>query len=186
MTRAYSEAASAESAALPDAAQRAENLSEALPPRSGGRRDLYAGGLMVLVGAFAVYRGLSYHVGSLTRMGPGFFPVALGIILILTGLAIAATARLATTEEGGAGERWEGVDWRGCICIALGLIAFMLLGRHGGLLPATFAIVFISALGDRNNSLLSAAVLAAGICVLCVIVFWWALQLQLPLFAWDW
>jgi hypothetical protein len=61
----------------------------------------------------------------------------------------------------------------------------VLVGKFGGLLPATFAIVFIAALGDRDNSIQSAAVLASAMCAICIVVFWWALQLQLPLFQWG-
>ncbi len=52
-------------------------------------------------------------------------------------------------------------------------------------MPATFALVFISALGDRQHTLRSAALLAAGVTVLGVAVFSWALQLQFPLFRWG-
>ena len=60
-----------------------------------------------------------------------------------------------------------------------------MLGHWGGLLPATFAIVFISALGDRKNTIKQAFVLSLGMSVIAVVVFWWALQLQLPLFRWG-
>ncbi len=76
-------------------------------------------------------------------------------------------------------------DLRGCACIILGVLAFLLLGKYGGLIPATFAIVFISALGDRSNTVKQAAILALAMCVIATVVFWWALQLQLPLFAWG-
>ena len=50
---------------------------------------------------------------------------------------------------------------------------------------ATFAIVFISTLGDRKNTVKQAFVLSIGMSVIAVVVFWWALQLQLPLFRWG-
>ena len=62
---------------------------------------------------------------------------------------------------------------------------FLLLGEYGGLLPATFAIVFISALVDRDNTLREAFLLALAMMVIAVVVFWWALSLQLPLFQWG-
>jgi Tripartite tricarboxylate transporter TctB family len=76
-------------------------------------------------------------------------------------------------------------DLRGCVCIVLGILAFLLLGEYGGLLPATFAIVFISALGDRDNTLREALLLALAMMAIAVVVFWWALSLQLPLFQWG-
>ena len=51
------------------------------------RRDFCAGGLMILFGLVAAVNGPNYHVGTLMHMGPGFMPTALGVILILLGVA---------------------------------------------------------------------------------------------------
>jgi hypothetical protein len=145
-------------------------------------RDYYGGGLMLLIGLGVIAQGATYTIGTLSRMGPGFFPVSLGVILSLLGLAIAFGARRI---NGASEQETAPIEWRGWICIILGTIAFVVLGSYGGLLPASFAIVFISALGDRQNTLLSALALSFVICAICVVVFWWALQLQLPLFTWG-
>jgi hypothetical protein len=146
-------------------------------------RDYYAGGLMVLIGLFTVVVGRHYQLGTLTRMGPGYFPVALGVVLIGIGAMIALTARMGGGAE--AGEevvRWP--DPRGAVCILLGVVAFIVLGEHGGLVPATFASVFISALGDRSGTLKSSLILAAGVTLVGVLVFSYGLQVQFPLFTW--
>ena len=146
-------------------------------------KDLYAGALVFLFGIGAISAGITYNIGSLSRMGPGFFPVAVGAILVLVGLAIAFTSKRPDVHA----EAKEHLppEWRGWICIAAGVLAFVVLGKYGGLLPATFAIVFISALGDRQNNVKDALILALGMCVICTVVFWWALQLQFPLFTWG-
>ena len=76
-------------------------------------------------------------------------------------------------------------DLRGGICIILGVLAFLLFGVYGGLVPATFAIVFISALGDRSNAVVQSVLLARAVCMVAIVVFWWGLQLQMPLFQWG-
>lgn len=154
------------------------------PSRRGAHvRDYYGGALMMLIGLGAIVQGANYRIGSLTAMGSGFFPVALGIILVVLGVWIAATARRVPPER--ATEAKAPPEWRGWLCIPGSVAAFVVLGKHGGLLPATFAVVFISALGDRDNSLRDAFVLAAAMSAVCVVVFWWALQVQFPLFAWG-
>lgn len=145
-------------------------------------KDYYGGGLMMLLGLGAAVQGKTYNIGSLNRMGPGFFPVTLGVLLVLVGAMIAIGAKAATPE---AEEKYIAPEWRGWICIVLSILAFLVLGVYGGLLPATIAIVFISAMGDRNNSLKSALLLSLGMGVICIIVFWWALKLQFPLFQWG-
>lgn len=145
-------------------------------------RDYYGGALMMLIGAGATFKGFGYQVGSLTRMGPGYFPVAVGLVLAAMGMLIAMGARRQAPV--GASVRHP-PEWRGWSCIILANIAFVVLGRYGGLIPATFAVVFIAALGDRKNNFKSAFLLALAMVAVSAIVFSWALQLQLPLFRWG-
>jgi hypothetical protein len=51
--------------------------------------------------------------------------------------------------------------------------------------PASFAVAFIAALGDRDNRLIDALVLGVAMAIVAVVVFWWLLQLQFPLFQWG-
>lgn len=145
-------------------------------------RDYYGGALMLLVGLVAIVMGIGYQVGTLSHMGPGFFPVSVGAIVALMGALIALGARGQIREED---DSYLPPEWRGWFCILASIVAFVVLGTYGGLLPATFAIVFISALGDRQNRIKHALALATAMSVVCVVVFWWALQLQLPLFQWG-
>lgn len=144
-------------------------------------KDYLGGGLMVLLGLGVILQGSSYKMGTLTRMGPGYFPVALGVILMVLGLAIAISARFAQAGE----EKRLPPEWRGWFCIGISIVAFTVLGKYGGLLPASFAIAFISALGDRNNTVRGALVLALAVVAVAAVVFWWALQMQFPLFSWG-
>ncbi|MDB5821838.1 MAG: tripartite tricarboxylate transporter TctB family protein [Herminiimonas sp.] len=156
------------------------------PPAKGWlnqyNRDYYGGALMFLLGTGAVYKGLSYNVGTLSRMGPGYFPVAVGVVLALMGVLIALGARSNVPAKQ---EEYQAPEWRGWICIVLSIIAFLVLGRYGGLLPATFAVVFISALGDRENNLKQALFLSLAMAGVAALVFWWALSMQFPLFRWG-
>ncbi|MBS0327920.1 MAG: tripartite tricarboxylate transporter TctB family protein [Proteobacteria bacterium] len=147
------------------------------------RRDYAGGVLMIALGLGAALQGAAYSIGSLRAMGPGFFPTALGILLALIGLAIASAARFA--RDGDEPVEAKAPEWRGWICLTLAIVAFAVLGTYGGLVPATFAIAFISALGDRDNRPLDAAMLAAGCVVIAVAVFHWGLALQFPLFQWG-
>ncbi|CAN7767664.1 tripartite tricarboxylate transporter TctB family protein [Caballeronia sp. LjRoot31] len=148
-------------------------------------REYYGGVLMLLIGLGAAWMGFQYRMGDLRSMGPGFFPVSVGAILALLGMLIAMSAGARQQAEAEADDAPLRPEWRGWFCIMLSIAAFVVIGRFGGLLPATFAIVFIAALGDRQNTLRSAAILALAMCAICVVVFWWALKLQFPLFAWG-
>jgi hypothetical protein len=153
-------------------------------------KDHSGGVLLVAVGAAVVVAGVGYGMGTLRQMGSGFFPVVLGVLMALAGVALLATAPRAA-DAAAAGPPPETahlagpvVQWRGWLCILGGVSAFVVLGEHGGLVPASFAAVFIAALGDRRNGVRAAAALAALMTALGVLVFHYGLHLLLPLFAW--
>jgi len=152
-------------------------------------KDHVGGVLLVALGVAAAIAGVGYGPGSLRQMGSGFFPTVLGVLLALIGLALLASGRRAShvaPEPPAEMAHLAGplVQWRAWGCIVGGVLAFVVLGEHGGLVPASFAAVFISALGDRRNTWRSAAALAAGLTVLGVVVFHYGLHLLLPLFTW--
>jgi hypothetical protein len=145
-------------------------------------RDYYGGALMLFIGLWAAIQGSRYAVGTLSRMGPGFFPTALGVILACLGIAIALGAR--RTPSDAPEEKPLPPEWRGWICIIASVVAFIVVAKWGGFVPATFAITFISAMGDRENTVREAAILSLAMVAICVVVFWWALKMPFPLFAW--
>lgn len=151
-------------------------------------KDHWGALLLLGLGTALLVGGRNYAMGQLSHMGPGFIPLALGVAMVVVGLAIGITAAPAgqeTTDHPLPGHgTHHGPEWRGWLCILGGVMSFVFVGSHGGLLPATFACVFISAMGDRTNTVKSAAVLAAGMTVFCLIVFHYGLTLQLPLFQW--
>lgn len=142
-------------------------------------RNRLGGLLMLLTGAGVCIAGWSYRVGTLKEMGAGFMPVILGALLCLIGFALLVTEdEHVPTEKSHA----SSVDVRGAMCILLGVAAFAALGDSLGLVPASFASVFLSALGDRKNTVRDALYLATAATVVGVCVFHYGLHLQLPLF----
>jgi len=142
------------------------------------------GELRDLLGAAVTLDSLSYTLGTLTHMGPGMFPLMLGVTLTFIGVLILGAAIVAplTDDERILPEKPEWFAWA---CILAGPIAFIILGEFFGLVPATFACVFIPALGDRTATLKGSAVLAAGVTVFGVALFSYVLKIPFPLFRWD-
>ena len=147
------------------------------------KQDAWASGVLCVLGLGVILQGSSYTMGSLSRMGPGFFPVALGVLLVFLGLVLLFASGLSEDEE--EEDHVGPPEWRGWLCIISGVIAFIVLGRYGGLVPATFALVFISALGDRTHTLLTAFALSVFVTILGIVIFSWALELQFPMFRWG-
>jgi Tripartite tricarboxylate transporter TctB family len=147
-------------------------------------RDVYAGALMMLIGLGACFEGLTYKRGTLTHMGPGFFPVALGVILVVLGMLIAGSA-VARRPTDGEATLFKKPQWRGWFCIIAGPVLFIILGRYGGMVPAAFACVFVSALGDRTATLKGSLILAAVVTVFAAVLFYYLLRIPFPLFRWE-
>ena len=146
-------------------------------------RDYAGGMLMAAIGLAAAFQGSSYQLGTLERMGPGFFPTALGVILAAVGVAIAITARF-TRYEGEIEVRAP--EWRGWVCIIGALVAFVVLGKYGGLLPGDLRHrVHLGAGRPAEHIPGGAWCWALATVVVAIVVFWWALQLQFPLFQWG-
>ena len=154
------------------------------------RKDHISAALLLVIGCGVLGIGTTYEVGNLNRMGPGFVPVALGVMMILAAIAIgvaAAPARSAVARPPRAGREPDdgGPQWRGWLCIISGVASFVILGNYGGMVPATLVAVFVSAMGDRENTWKSAGILAAIVTVFGVAIFHFGLALQLPLFQWG-
>lgn len=147
------------------------------------KRDFYAGGLVILFGLVMALRGPTYNLGTLMHMGPGFLPTALGIILIGLGMAIAGTA-LGVPEGQDEDIFPAHPEWWGWACILAGPLCFILFGSYFGLIPGTFACVFVSALGDRTATLKNSFLLAAFVTVFGIALFSYLLQIPMPLMAW--
>ena len=140
-------------------------------------------GDLILFGLVMSLKGPSYGLGTLMHMGPGFMPTALGVILILLGIAIAGAAVTAydPNEDTILPEHREWVGWG---CILAGPICFILFGAYLGLAPATFSCVFVSALGDKTATLKSSFVLATVVTIFGVGLFAYFLQVPMPILEW--
>jgi hypothetical protein len=144
------------------------------------RRDHYAGALLVLFGIGVAVQGESYGLGTPSRLGSGFFPLVLGILLALLGGLVAWLAEPPSSADSEKSHPL-GPDWRGWACIIASVVLFILLANYAGLAPAAFVCVFVAALGDRRANLKSTLLLASALTAFSVIVFGYALHIQIPI-----
>jgi hypothetical protein len=148
------------------------------------KKDYYAGALITLIGIGAVLEARRYSLGTLFHMGPGFFPIILGVTMTLIGILIALAAASTPAAEGDL-LHLPNPQWRAWACILAGPVLFIILGNYGGLIPATFACVFVSALGDKDSTLKNSFILAAGITFFGVLLFSYILQVSMPMWRWG-
>jgi hypothetical protein len=149
--------------------------------RSALRRawpDLAAGAIYVLIALVFVIQSLQYEIGSLLRMGAGFFPLMLGSALLVLGLAVGASGFVAEREQ-----PVTGFPWRAIFLVAAALIIFPVIVRPLGLIPAVFLTTILAGLAGARPNPVMVVVIAAGLTVVVLVIFVLGLQLRLRLFG---
>lgn len=140
-----------------------------------GNKDVWAGLLLIVIGAGAILVARDYPFGTALRMGPGYFPVMLGALLILFGVAILAAGLRR-------GERISG-SWslRALLVLPLSLVLFGLLMQHAGFVPAMLVLIFGAAAAGSEFRFMEVLLFALALTALAVAVFVWGLGLPYPL-----
>jgi hypothetical protein len=140
------------------------------------RKDLLAGAVFVGFGLAFAITSSTYEIGSPLRMGPGFFPLVLGGVLVVLGLLIAGTG-LVTASGGELGT----VPWRTLVLLLAAVLFFGFTVRDLGLVPSLFVTVLLAAFAGRGVRPVTAVVIAASLTAVSVLIFVYALQLRLAL-----
>ncbi len=140
-------------------------------------RDVWAGLMLIAIGGLAIYLARDYTFGTALRMGPGYFPIVLGGLLILFGLYILAVGLRR-------GEKIEG-SWslRALIILPLSLVLFGFLIERAGFVPAMLVLIFASATATTEFRLVEVVLFSIFLTALCAAVFVWGLGLPYPLLA---
>jgi len=141
------------------------------------QEDFWAGVMFVIFGAFFVILGVQYKIGTAAKMGPGYFPTLLGVIVIFLGIIISGSS-LSTTE---AGPKTTKFGWPSLFFILGSVVLFGLLLRPLGLILSLFILIATSSYASKKFSWRSMLVNSAVLILMCVAIFVWALQLQIPL-----
>lgn len=146
----------------------------------------FASGLMFMgVGIAFAWGATTYNVGTGARMGPGYFPLLLGILLALIGSVITFKALTVETADGDKIGKWA---WKPLFFILAANFAFgILLGGLPsmgipamGLIVGIYALTFISSLAGNEFNAKAVFVLATVLAAGSYVAFVWALKLQFP------
>ena len=149
------------------------------------QKDFFAGLMFLTVGVAFAWGATTYTVGEGARMGPGYFPLMLGILLAVLGVAITFEALVVETEDG---EKIGSIGWKPLIFIIGANLAFgLLLGglpKFGipamGLIAAIFALVFIASFAGDKFFPKEVTILATTLAAFSYLAFVWLLKLQFP------
>jgi hypothetical protein len=148
-------------------------------------KDFFSGLMFTVVGAAFAYGATSYTIGTGARMGPGYFPLLLGIILALLGAAILFKSLVVETADGEPVGKWA---WKPLFFIIAGNLLFgVLLGGLPsiglpamGLIAAIFGTTIVVSMAGDEFNFKETIVLSAILSVMSYAAFIMLLKLQFP------
>ncbi len=152
------------------------------------QKDFFSGLLFIAVGIAFAWGATNYKVGDAARMGPGYFPLLLGILVGIIGIAVTFSSLVVETEDG---DKIGSIAWRPLFFVILSNLIFgVLLGGlpsiglpYMGLIAAIIALTFIAALAGSEFRFKEVLILSIVLAVVCYLTFIVALKLQFP--AWP-
>ena len=143
------------------------------------QKNFFSGLMFMGVGAAFAWGATTYNVGSGARMGPGYFPVMLGVLMVILGSVILFKSLVVEAPGGDKIGKWA---WKPLVFIILANLSFgVLLGGLPsiglpamGMIAAIYALTFIASMAEAGwkgkNTFILATVLAAGSYVAFVLV----------------
>lgn len=145
--------------------------------RVRNRQDFWSGLLFMGFGGAAVLLARDYPLGSTGRMGPGYFPTALGAFLLVLGAIIALRALRIPGKALAPVAVWP----LGTIVVAIA--AFGLAITFLGLVPAILLLIAAAGFAGQEFRPVETAVSALLLALFSVALFVWGLGLPFTLFG---
>ena len=149
------------------------------------QKDFVSGLMFMAVGGSFAWGAVDYEIGNAARMGPGYFPFMLGLILVLLGVLVTFNAFKSGPP---GGDKIGALAWRPLVFIlganllfgallvgvpALGIPAF-------GLIVALYALVIVAGFAQAGGSIKQSLVLATVLAIGSYGAFVYMLNLQFP------
>jgi len=148
------------------------------------QKDFWSGVMFCIIGVAFAWGATSYSVGTGARMGPGYFPLMLGVLLAILGAVVLFKSLVVQTEDG---DRIGGWAWKPVVyIIGANLLFGLLLGGLPsikipamGLIAAIYALTVVSSLAGERFKLRDVLILATVLAIGSYLAFIVLLKLQI-------
>lgn len=148
-------------------------------------KDFYSGLMFTIVGITFAVGATNYNIGTGARMGPGYFPLMLGILLAGLGVLVMIQGIRSKSETG---DKLGRVAWKPLSFIIGANVLFgVLLGglpKIGlpsmGLIAGIYGLTIVASLAGERFKLKEVLILATVLAVISYGAFVKLLNLQFP------
>lgn len=147
--------------------------------------DFFSGLMFIVVGVAFAWGATNYNVGEAARMGPGYFPLVLGVLMAIVGVVVSFKSLVIDTKTDNKIGEWA---WRPLFYVITANVVFgvLLAGLRTfdfpafGLIVAIYALTFIASMAQADWKFKPTLLLATALAVGSYLVFVLALALQFP------
>ena len=148
-------------------------------------KDFFSGLMFTIVGGAFAFGATTYNIGTGARMGPGYFPLMLGIVLAILGMIITAQALISGRP---GGDKIGAFAWRPlCFIIGANLLFGVLLGGLPsigvpamGLIVAIYGLTLVASLAGERFNFKEVLIVATVLALMSYGAFIMLLKLQFP------
>ena len=149
------------------------------------QKDFFSGLMFTAVGVAFAWGATKHSLGTGARMGPGYFPLMLGILMAILGGVITFKSLVVETEDGDKVGTWA---WKPLLfIIAANLLFGLLLGGLPsikfpafGMIAAVYGLTIVASLAGEEFKIKEVMVLATILAIMCYLAFILLLKLQFP------
>lgn len=157
--------------------------------KPASQKDFISGLMFAAVGTAFAVGAFNFDIGTAARMGPGYFPFLLGVVLAVLGVVITLQSLRGIPRDT---DRLGDIAWRPLVFILLANLVFgaLLVGVPAlgipafGLIVALYALIIIAGYARPNHRLKESIILATILAVGSYFAFVYALNLQFPVLPW--
>jgi len=144
--------------------------------RIRSQKDFASGLMFILVGFSFSWVARGYSMGTAAKMGPGYFPFWLGIVLALLG-ALVLWSSLSAKKEEDQLARW---DIKTLLWILGSVVLFGLMLKPLGMVLSVLVLVLVSSMASHEFSWKGAVVNAIVLVIISLGAFVYGINLQMP------
>ncbi|NTJ44205.1 tripartite tricarboxylate transporter TctB family protein [Agrobacterium larrymoorei] len=142
-------------------------------------RDFVGGASMIFVSLLFIWFGRELEVGNSFRMGPGYFPIMLSLLLMAIGAIVMVQSMVVEAED----SEPEPANWKAYFLVILGPVGFGLLLSGLGLGPAMFLLIVLTAAASRYANWRHSILLGLFLSACSVLLFTRLLALPVDAFG---
>lgn len=144
--------------------------------RIRSQKDFASGLMFVLVGLGFSFVARGYSMGTAAKMGPGYFPFLLGLVLAGLG-ALVLLSSLSSKGEEDRMERW---DIKILLWILGSVVLFGILLKPLGMVLSVFVLVIVSSMASHEFSWKGALLNSVVLVLISMGAFVYGINLQMP------